>query len=331
MPKPPRQSDPFPVSIRPQLVSLVSSPPPGDWSYENKHDGYRMLARIDHGSVKLFTRNGHDWSTRMRHLVAELATLGVTTAWLDGEVVIQDEIGRPDFSAIQRAFSTGRTEKLVFFAFDVMHLDGVDLRQEPVEQRRARLRGIIDSNALEHIRFSEAFAADPRDLLASVCAMEMEGIVGKRAGSPYRSKRSGDWIKMKCQNRQEFIIVGFTKASGGIGSLLLGLHDDDGRLLYAGRVQSGFTSASQASLYAQLAELVISDPDSSWPAPTLPGLRKGRVYWVDPVLVCEVRFAEITPNGKVRHGVFLGMREDKRAEDISLESSAPADPPEPSE
>lgn len=313
--KPITGNDPFPEWIKPKLVRLASAPPAGDWRYEIKFDGYRILTRVS-DRVTLLTRNGYDWTRRLPLLAAELQRLGLTTAWLDGEVVAQDEEGRPLFHGLQSAFSSGHTNDLVYFIFDLLYLHGHDLRGQPIERRRAILEELLERVPLEHVRFSEAFDVDPRDLLANICAMGMEGILGKRAGSPYASDRDGAWIKIKCHNRQEFIIVGYTRAAAGVGSLLLGLHDDAGELAYAGRVQSGFSSRTLADLRVRLEALVRSDSAIQ----PVPRLSKGlHVVWVEPRQLCEVKFAEITPAGKVRHAVFIALRDDKPAMDISLE------------
>lgn len=313
--KPTTRNDPFPDWIKPKLVRLASAPPAGDWRYEIKFDGYRIMTRIS-DRVTLFTRNGYDWTHRMPRLAAELQQLGLTTAWLDGEVVAQDDEGRPLFHGVQSAFSTGSTDDLVYFIFDLLYLHGHDLRGQPVERRRAILEELLDRVPLEHVRFSEAFDVDPRDLLTNICTLGMEGVLGKRAGSPYASDRDGAWIKLKCQNRQEFIIVGYTRAAGGVGSLLLGLHDDAGELAYAGRVQSGFSHRTLAELRVRLGALVRSESAIQ----PVPRLSKGlHVVWVEPRQLCEVKFAEITPAGKVRHAVFIALRDDKSATEIGLE------------
>ena len=319
------KTSPCPAKIAPQLVTLANTPPRGAWLYEIKFDGYRMMARFDQ-DVRLFTRNGFDWTQRMPRLVKELETLKVGSAWIDGEVIVQDKEGRPVFQPLQSAFSSGKTDELIFFAFDLMYLNGLDMRSLPIEIRRERLGELIENTSLEHVRFSETLDVDPRHFLANVCKMEMEGIVGKRAGSPYASERNGNWIKVKCHHRQEFVVLGYTRAAAGIGSLLIGLHDDAGDLIYAGRVKSGFDSRILIELRARLrplerAESLLKDR---------PQLSKGLdVVWLEPELVCEVKYAEITPSGKVRHAVFKGMREDKPAAGISLESSTPEQPPEP--
>lgn len=305
----------FPDSIAPQLVTLVSRPPAGEWQYEIKWDGYRMLACIDAG-VTLWTKNGNDWTKRLPHLARELRKLPIRGAWIDGEVIVQDADDRPAFQALQEAFATGDSAELRYVAFDLLYFDGVDLRSRPVEQRRDLLRVLLQSVEMDHVRFSDTLDADPLSLLASACQMKLEGIVGKRLGSRYAGERDGSWVKLKCSLRQEFIILGYTRASAGIGSLLLGLHADDGQLIYAGRVSSGLTNRQIAVLHGRLQNLERGSP----PLRVVPKI-KARTVWVEPVLVCEVKFAELTSKGKVRHAVFIALRDDKPASGISLEGS----------
>lgn len=311
---------PCPDRIKPQLLTMASQPPAGDnWLHEIKFDGYRLMVRIDQGHITLFTKNGYDWTTRMPVLAKELLSLPVRSAWIDGEVVVQDENGRPLFASLQSAFSSGKTDVLTFFAFDLLFANGRDLRSLAIEKRRARLSKVFNQVELEHVRLSETLNVDPRDLLHNICALEMEGIVCKRAGSPYASERNGNWVKVKCSPRQEFIIVGYTRAAGGIGSLLIGLHNDQGQLVYAGRVRSGFDSRSLKVLSGKLSTL----QQNKSTLLVLPKLAKGMtVVWVASQLVCEVKYAEITPKGRVRHGVFLGLREDKPASEVGLESNS---------
>jgi bifunctional non-homologous end joining protein LigD len=311
---------PCPERIKPQLLTMASRPPTGDnWLYEIKFDGYRLMVRIDQGHVTLFTKNGYDWTKRMPVLAKELLTLPARSAWIDGEVVVQDEDGRPLFASLQSAFSSGKTDGLRFFAFDLLFDNGRDLRSLPIEKRRSRLSKLLNQVELEHVRLSETLVVDPRDLLHNICALEMEGIVCKRAGSPYASERNGSWVKVKCSPRQEFIIVGYTRTAGGIGSLLIGLHNDNGQLVYAGRVRSGFDSRTLTLLRGKLAALEQTESPLQVP----PKLSKGlTVVWVAAQLVCEVKYAEITPTGKARHAVFLGLREDKPASEINLETDA---------
>ncbi|MEZ2726742.1 non-homologous end-joining DNA ligase [Pseudomonas putida] len=304
----------LPARIQPQLVALLTRPPAGEWAYEIKFDGYRMFARIDVG-VSLFTKNGHDWTARMPRLAQDLRSLPIRGAWLDGEVIVQDVDDRPAFQALQEAFATSRTDQLVYFAFDLLFIDHVDLRSYPVEQRRELLRILLQQVDLDQVRFSDTLDADPASLLASACALGIEGIVGKRLGSAYAGERDGSWIKLKCVQRQEFVILGYTRSSTGIGSLLVGLHDDAGQLQYAGRVRSGFTGRELDRLKYRLLPLA----RATAPLQAAPKLAASLV-WVEPVLVCEVKFAELTPAGKVRHAVYIALREDKPASAISLES-----------
>lgn len=307
----------FPQLIQPQLVSLVGKPPAGDWLYENKFDGYRLLVRLDK-KVTLFTRNGFDWTQRMPRLASDLARLPVRGVWLDGEVVVLDEDGKPAFQPLQAAFNTGQTEQLIFYAFDMPFFDGTDLRKRAVEQRRDLLRVLLAQCELQCVRFSETLDADPASLLDSACRLGLEGLIGKRRGSRYSGERGPDWIKLKCQNRQEFIVLGYTQATAGIKSILIGLHDDNGQLIYAGRVRSGLSGRYLKQLQDRLAPLQSSEAPLAAP----PSLRAEHVVWVKPQLVVEIKFLEITPSGKVRHAVYVAIRDDKPAAGISLESGS---------
>ncbi|WDR37610.1 DNA ligase D [Pseudomonas serboccidentalis] len=310
----------LPAQLKPELATLVDSAPEGQWSYEIKFDGYRIMARIDHGEVQLFTRNGHDWTHKLPQQAQALATLGLESAWLDGEMVVANEQGVPDFQALQNAFEAGRSGNIVYYLFDLPYLNGVDLREVPVEERRAALSTVLGGHEQPLLRFSEAFDEAPDALLNSACQMQMEGLIGKRLGSPYVSRRSSDWIKLKCKHRQEFVIVGYTDPQGArsaFGALLLGLHDrDSGELRYAGKVGTGFNEATLKSILAQLKPLQVKkatvvNPPSGFDA-------KG-VHWLKPSLLAEVAFAEMTKDGSVRHAVFHGLRNDKPARAITEE------------
>ncbi|MET1066978.1 MAG: DNA ligase D [Pseudomonas prosekii] len=312
---------PLPAALKPQLATLVESAPSGDWRYEIKFDGYRMLARIENGTVQLFTRNGHDWTAKLPAQAQALASLGLESAWLDGEVVAADENGVPSFQLLQNAFESGKSGAIVFYLFDMPYLNGVDLREVPVEERRSALAKVLERSEDEILRFSEDFGEDASDLLASACQMNMEGLIGKRVGSPYVSRRSDDWIKLKCQQRQEFVVVGYTEPKGArtlFGALLLGLHDkDSGELRYAGKVGTGFNERTLKSIHAQLTPLEVKKPAVVNP-PT--GFEAKGVHWLKPELLAEVAYAEITKDGSVRHSVFHGLRSDKPAKDITEET-----------
>jgi bifunctional non-homologous end joining protein LigD len=314
----------LPAQLKPELATLVDSAPEGQWSYEIKFDGYRIMARIDHDQVQLFTRNGHDWTHKLPQQAAALAALGLESAWLDGEMVVANEHGVPDFQALQNAFEGGSSGNILYYLFDLPYLNGVDLREVPVEERRAALATVLGSHEQPLLHFSEAFDETPDALLNSACQMQMEGLIGKRLGSPYVSRRSGDWIKLKCKHRQEFVIVGYTDPKGSrsaFGALLLGLHDrDSGELRYAGKVGTGFNESTLKSILAQLKPLQVKKAAVVNPPS---GFEVKGVHWLKPKLLAEVAFAEMTKDGSVRHAVFHGLRDDKPAKDIIEERAKP--------
>ncbi|EKT4467703.1 DNA ligase D [Pseudomonas putida] len=314
----------LPEQLQPQLATLVDSPPAGDWRYEVKFDGYRILARIDGEDVRLFTRNGHDWSEKMPHQVQALRALKLGSAWLDGEVVVAGENGMADFQALQNAFDTAHDEHIVYYLFDLPFLGGQDLRQVPLQDRRETLRQLLEGRESEQVRFSADFDQPVDSLLDSACQLELEGLIGKRADSPYVGRRSSDWVKLKCKQRQEFVIVGYTDPKGsrnGFGALLLALHDNDsGQLRYAGKVGTGFSATTLDSIHARLKPLEVPEPALAKP-PT--GAEARGVHWLKPQLLAEVAYAQMTRDGVVRHSVFHGLRDDKPATAIDLERAMP--------
>jgi len=322
--QPKKKNTEFPLMLAPQLATLVRTPPTdGSWCWEMKFDGYRLLARADtDGGVHLFTRNGHDWTSKLKALAQAIEALKLKSSWLDGEIVIQGEHGAPDFQALQNAFEASRTGQIIYYLFDLPFHAGEDLRGRPLAERRERLRTLLDDDAKvsPRLRFSEDFRAEAAHLLASACRLRMEGLIGKRADSPYQSSRSPDWIKLKCTQRQEFVIVGHTDPKGsraGLGSLLLAVHDEAGTLRYAGNVGAGFSEASLRKLKAELDGLATKTAAFEGSAP------KG-AHFVKPKLVAEVSFAEWTKEGRVRQAVFHGLRGDKPAAAITREKPAAA-------
>jgi len=314
----------LPAQLKPQLATLVDGVPQHapDWLYEMKFDGYRLVARIEGEDVRLFTRNGHDWSAKMPHLVEAMRALPAKWAWIDGEIVMLDREGIPNFQSLQNAFDNDRTQDIVFYAFDLPFIGMRDLRQEPLGVRRALLQQLMDTAEDDQLRFSEALEAAPSDLVATACRMGLEGIMAKRLSSPYVSRRSDTWVKVKCARRQEFAIVGYTAPKGsraGLGALLLAVTEQDGSLRYAGKVGTGFDDASLVSLQKRLAAIETDrKPVTNVPA-------AGGVRWVKPELIAEVSFGEWTSGGHIRHSVFRGLREDKPVKAISREKAVPVE------
>lgn len=310
----------LPTSLSPQLATLVETPPshPEEWQWELKFDGYRMLARVARGKAQLFTRRGIDWTARMPDLAKEVQKLPLRSGWLDGEVLMLDDEGRPDFQALQNAFDGEATQHLVYYLFDVPFAEGRDLRPLPLTQRRNWLRSLVATAASNRIRFSEAFDAPPVDLVAAACQLGFEGVIGKRKAATYASRRSADWIKLKCDYRQEFVIGGFTDPRGsraGLGSLLLGVHDANGKLQYTGNVGTGFNTRTLTELRERLELLKTRKSPFADPA-NIPH----KAHWVQPTLVAEVSFAEWTNDDRIRHAVFRGLRQDKPAKQIVRET-----------
>ena len=321
----------LPASLQPQLATLAERVPgePDAWCYEIKFDGYRMLARIDDGEVRLLTRNGHDWSAKLPSVVSALKQLGIASAWLDGEIVLLDAGGTPDFQLLQNAFDQGRTAEIVFYLFDLPFYDGHDLRAVPLVERQQMLATLLARPPSPSLRRSEAFEGEPEAVRQAACRMGLEGVIAKRKAARYQSRRSPDWIKLKCAQRQEFVIGGYTDPSGsrpGIGALLLGVYDRAGALHYSGKVGTGFDERTLRELKSRLAPLA----RKTRPFATRTDADAG-AHWVTPSLVAEVSFGEWTASGRLRHAVFKGLRADKAPQSIVRERARPvaaARPPE---
>ena len=315
---------PMPEFVPPQLATLMREPPVGDeWFHELKFDGYRMVCHVNRGNVRFWSRNGKDWTEKFPNLIHALQSFPVTSAILDGEVVIVDKAGRSSFQSLQQSMGRGgRTPSFVFEIFDLIYLDGYSLKQAPLRDRKALLESLFRSAKIKKdagaLRFSDHVQGNGKEFFKQACAYGIEGIVSKLADAPYESTRTKSWQKIKCIKRQEFIIVGYTpskKDFPGFGSLVLAVNEK-GKLIYTGRVGTGFSIKQRLELQKKLDRLAQPNMPFS-ERPKDPGLRQA--HWAKPQLVGEVEFTEWTEDGVIRHPSFQGLREDKKASDVVRE------------
>ncbi len=297
-----------------ELATLADSAPSGDdWIHEIKFDGYRMLCRLEKRKARFISRNEHDWTAKFPELAKAAAGLALDAAILDGEVVALNSDGTTSFQALQNVFQAGRTGELVYYAFDILHLNGYGLTAVSLELRREILKLAI-AGCDPSIRFSDAIQGSGKEVMEQACRLHLEGIICKRRGSAYKAGRGVDWLKVKCSQRAEFVIGGFTKPSGSrahFGALLLGYHDRGKKLVYAGRVGTGFNQKTLGALHQKLASLEQARSPFSNLSGTTGEARD--VTWVKPALVAEVQFSNWTDEGLLRHPSFQGLREDKPA------------------
>ncbi|HYU31595.1 MAG TPA: DNA ligase D [Thermoanaerobaculia bacterium] len=317
----------LPGAIEPQLATLVDEPPQGaEWVHEMKFDGYRVLCEMRDGKVHIRTRHGKDWTARFSPVAEAVAQLPVRSALLDGEVAVLEPDGTTSFQALQNALTGDREHDLVYFAFDLLYLDGYDLRGATLLDRKAALAGVLSGNASPTIRFSDHVEGSGEAFFRQACSHSLEGIVCKRGDLPYRSGRTKEWLKVKCLKRQEFVIVGFTDPEGsrtGFGALLLGVHDDQGELVFAGKVGTGFNDQLLRDLCKRLEKIERKTPAFENPPR---GAEARRSHWVKPELVGEVAFTEWTREDILRHPTFQGLREDKEAGEVVREDPHPLTP-----
>lgn len=315
----------LPAFVQPQLATLVDSVPQGDeWLHEIKFDGYRILCRIDNKRAKFLTREAQDWTGRFGALVEAAQGLPLRQAFLDGEVVALEENGKTNFQLLQNSIKQNNTATLVYFVFDLLYLDGSDLTRSPLRERKKILEQILKpkraKKAPNSLRYSEHWIGQGDELYQESCRKGLEGIISKKADQPYRSGRGRDWLKIKCSKNQEFVIGGFTEPAGsrsGLGALLVGVHDEKGNLLYAGRVGTGFTQQSLKELRSRLNSL---ERDSAPFINPPKGAEARGVHWVEPRLVGAVAFTEWTTDNLLRHPSFQGLREDKPAKQVTREN-----------
>jgi bifunctional non-homologous end joining protein LigD len=312
----------LPDKQAPQLAAVAEAPPKeAGWVTEIKFDGYRLLASLDRGKVRILTRNGNDWTDRLPAVAKAVGQLRVDSAMVDGELVALNKDGISSFPALQGALSNGRDETLVLYLFDLLYLDGWDLRRCGLRDRKDRLKGLNTWRGM--LRFSEHDEGDAAQMLQAACEMKLEGIICKRADAPYIPGRGHGWLKVKCSGREEFLVIGWTEPAGsrtGLGALHLGYYDPQGRLHYAGGVGTGFSDESLTMLRDRLDGLGTTPPRDLM----LAGEDLERtIHWVNPELVAETSFPTWSGAGRVRHAVFLGLREDTAPKDVVRD---PADP-----
>ncbi|MFZ5676902.1 MAG: DNA ligase D [Pseudomonadota bacterium] len=311
----------LPVFVDPALAEERDGPPQGKgWLHEIKHDGYRMQARIDGGKVQIRTRKNLDWTKRFPTIAKALAQLPVSSALIDGEIVAQEDSGISTFTALQTDLKSGRRDRLVYFMFDLLYCEGVNLTEAALADRKAALEEVIGAAPSSlPLRYSAHMdEGDSRTIFAHACQMGLEGLISKRADAPYRSGRSESWIKSKCALGQEFVIIGYvpsTTSRQAVGSLVLGFYDGK-ELVHAGRAGTGFTDETALALRSGLATIETEQPQFKRPVDKQ---SLQNVRWVEPRLVADIQFRGWSPDKLLRQAAFKGLREDKAPEEVRLE------------
>jgi bifunctional non-homologous end joining protein LigD len=323
---------PFPDSFKPQLATLTDQAPAGEqWIHEVKYDGYRLIAFVRGGKVRLFTRNEQDWTDRFPSIAEALEKMPIREAILDGEVVVQKSDGTTDFQALQNALKNRERARIAYYVFDLPYCDGHDLKETPLLERKKLLKQFFpELTANGPVRYSSHIEGKGKEVFQNACHLSLEGIVSKNVDSSYVHRRSPDWLKVKCAHRQEFVIGGYTHPKGSrshFGSLLLGYHDKQGKLVYSGHVGTGFDNKLLTTIYKELHRR--EQKKSPFHGPMERSIERD-VVWVKPELVGEVQFAGWTSDGVLRHPSFEGLREDKDAREVVIERT-PAEQAQASE
>jgi bifunctional non-homologous end joining protein LigD len=321
------------VKYEPQLASLVKAPPAGDdWLHEIKYDGYRMGCAVSPDGVRLTSRNGLDYTAALPEIVAEAKALPVTSALLDGEIVVLLDDGRASFQALQQAMGEAglkarshARQALAYLVFDLLELDGESLLARPLEERKARLQALVARGGSRRIRYADHVVGHGEAFFEQATKLGVEGIVSKRRDGVYQSGRRSGWLKIKCLREQPFVIGGYTDQEGmigGLGALLVG-HYDGGRLTFAGRVGTGFTQKISSGLLERLRPLARTTSPFN-PPPTGPLARTA--HFVEPALVCRVAFAEWTDDDKIRHPVYRGLAQGVDPNNVIRDAGGSHDP-----
>jgi bifunctional non-homologous end joining protein LigD len=312
----------MPAFVEPCLATLVAEPPDGPlWAHEIKYDGYRLQARIENGTVQLLTRSGLDWTEKFADLASSLKALKVSSAIIDGEIVVEDERGASSFVKLVSDLKAKQSERMIFVAFDLLFLEGANIRALPLAKRKAKLMQLcVRRKKVGKIRYSEHVAASGGVMLAQACKLGLEGIVSKRLDKTYRSGRGTDWLKSKCILTDEFVVVGYLNSNAeenAVGALVLGYYQVK-KLIYAGRVGTGFNNREARELWKKLQKL--RRTSSVFTKPVAAIQAKG-VVWVKPNLVAQVEYRAWTADGILRHASFKALRDDKAARHVCRPSN----------
>lgn len=314
----------LPVKLSPQLATLTEDKidDSANWIFEIKYDGYRLLTRIANKEVKVFTRNGNDWTEKLTFLVSEIKQLYLPDGWYDGEIVVLNDLSIPDFGLLQQSIDEKNTKNIVLYLFDLPYYSGFDLTLVPLALRKLMLNHLFTNLHSDSVKLSQTFDQTPKEIYDSACRLGLEGIIAKHKESHYLPRRTYSWLKLKCGHRQEFIVAGYTEPSGSrdaFGSLILAIYDENGQLTYVGNVGSGFNKENLDSLKKKMHAIGKTT-----------NLFKSKInvktkpHWINPTLVVEVAFAGWTRDEKLRHPVYKGIRMDKNAVEIRKEVSQPS-------